>query len=253
MTSIIINKRFCGPPNSGNGGYVCGKLARNIPGAAQITLHAPPPLETKLDIVATGENSWDLREGATIIATGRPTSIQLNYLDSINFHEVNEASLLTSLAPEEHKHPMPTCFVCGPARAHGDGLRLFPRPIAQQTEGAKLAVLAVAWTPNPDLSEIDGLVAPEFIWSALDCPTGYASCYDPVRGSFDRTQILLGRMSAKILRRPHPGENCIVASWSLGKDGRKRFAESAIYSDDSELLAFAFTTWIEAAHPKMPP
>ena len=30
MTSIIIDKRYCGPPNSGNGGYVCGRLARHI-------------------------------------------------------------------------------------------------------------------------------------------------------------------------------------------------------------------------------
>ena len=34
MTSIIIDRRYCGPPNSGNGGYVCGRLARHIPGGA---------------------------------------------------------------------------------------------------------------------------------------------------------------------------------------------------------------------------
>ena len=32
MASIIIEKRYCGPPNSGNGGYVCGRLAQHIPG-----------------------------------------------------------------------------------------------------------------------------------------------------------------------------------------------------------------------------
>ena len=31
MTSMIIDKRYRGPPNSGNGGYVCGRLARHIP------------------------------------------------------------------------------------------------------------------------------------------------------------------------------------------------------------------------------
>jgi len=27
MTSIVIDRRFCGPPKSANGGYVCGLLA----------------------------------------------------------------------------------------------------------------------------------------------------------------------------------------------------------------------------------
>ena len=45
MTSIIINRRYCGPPNSGNGGYVCGRLARHISGGAEITLRSPPPLD----------------------------------------------------------------------------------------------------------------------------------------------------------------------------------------------------------------
>jgi hypothetical protein len=57
MTQIIIDKRFCGPPNSGNGGYVCGRLARHIPGAAEVTLRAPPPLDTPLDAVATNDGT----------------------------------------------------------------------------------------------------------------------------------------------------------------------------------------------------
>ena len=44
MTSVVIEKRFCGPPNSGNGGYVCGLLAAHIEADAEVTLLAPPPL-----------------------------------------------------------------------------------------------------------------------------------------------------------------------------------------------------------------
>ena len=29
-----------------------------------------------------------------------------------------------------HDHPFPGCFVCGTERAAGDGLRLFPGPVA---------------------------------------------------------------------------------------------------------------------------
>ena len=74
MTSIIIDKRYCGPPNSGNGGYVCGRLARHIPGGAEVTLRAPPPLDKPLDVVATDDGLWELRDGATVVATGRPAS-----------------------------------------------------------------------------------------------------------------------------------------------------------------------------------
>jgi hypothetical protein len=90
----------------------------------------------------------------------------------------------------------------------------------------------------------DGLVAPEFLWSALDCPTGYASSYDRESGNFDRTPILLGRMSARIETRPRPGEHCVIAAWEVGRDGRKRAAEAAIYGEAGTLLAVARATWI---------
>jgi hypothetical protein len=52
MKSVVIEKRFCGPPKSANGGYICGLLAAHIDGHAEITLLAPPPLDQRLDIVA---------------------------------------------------------------------------------------------------------------------------------------------------------------------------------------------------------
>ena len=77
MTQIIIDKRFCGPPNSGNGGYVCGRLARHIPGGAEVTLRAPPPLDTPLDAIATDDGTWELRDGGNIVATGRAANVEL--------------------------------------------------------------------------------------------------------------------------------------------------------------------------------
>ena len=62
MQTMTIPRRFRGPPNSGNGGYVCGMLARQIAGAAEVTLRAPPPLETELDLVEVGTGVWELRQ-----------------------------------------------------------------------------------------------------------------------------------------------------------------------------------------------
>jgi hypothetical protein len=61
MQTMTIPRRFRGPPNSSNGGYVCGMLARQIAGAAEVTPRAPPPLETELGLVEVGTEVWELR------------------------------------------------------------------------------------------------------------------------------------------------------------------------------------------------
>jgi hypothetical protein len=241
MSSIVIDQRYCGPPNSGNGGYVCGRLARHIPGGAEVTLRAPPPLNKPLDVAAMDDGSWELRDGATLVAIGRPASVELARLEEASFDEACAAESLTPVKP--HEHLLPTCFVCGPARAKGDGLRIFAGPLGRQSRNGS-AVLAASWIPDSTLIADDDLIAPEFLWSALDCPTGYASSHDPVSGSFDRTPILLGRMSARIDARPRPGEHCVITAWATGRDGRKRVAEAAAYGEGGALLAVAQATWI---------
>ncbi|MCP3372503.1 hypothetical protein [Bradyrhizobium cajani] len=239
MTEIIIDKRYCGPPNSGNGGYVCGRLARHIPGGAEVTLRAPPPLDKPLDAIATDDGTWELRDGATLLATARAAHVELARLETASFEAACAAELLTPVKP--HEHPLPACFVCGPARAKGDGLRIFAGPLERRSQSP---VLAASWTPDPNLAAEDGLVAPEFLWSALDCPTGYACNYDQQNGSSDWAPILLGRMSARIEARPRPGERCVVTTWPIGRDGRKRTAEAALHDEAGSLLAVARTTWI---------
>jgi hypothetical protein len=70
MRFIVVEKRFCGPPNSANGGYVSGLLAAHIDGSAEITLRTPPPLGQRLDIVPS-ELGVALKQEETTLAIGR--------------------------------------------------------------------------------------------------------------------------------------------------------------------------------------
>jgi hypothetical protein len=192
-------------------------------------------------VVAIAERAWELRDGAIVVASARPADLELARLETASFEEASAAELQTPVKP--HEHPLPTCFVCGPARAQRDGLRIFAGPLVRQSRTAS-AVFAATWTPDPTLGAVDGLIAPEFLWSALDCPTGYASSYNSESGRFDQTPILLGRMSARIEARPRPGERCVITAWQVGRDGRKRVAEAAAYGEAGTLLAVARATWI---------
>jgi len=55
--------------------------------------------------------------------------------------------------------------------------------------------------------------------------------------------ILLGRMGARIDRRPKPGDRCVVVAWPTGRDGRKVFASSALLGPNGDVLAAARATW----------
>jgi hypothetical protein len=135
------------------------------------------------------------------------------------------------------------CFVCGPARLHGDGLRIIPRPLSQRAD-RRIGTLAALWEPHPNLAGEDGTVAGEFIWAALDCPTGFAGVGAQHLGMTGTETVLLGRMSAHIERRPCPGDQCIIVAWPTGRDGRKLFANSALLASDGKVLAAAQATWI---------
>jgi len=74
---IVISSRFRGPPESGHGGYTCGLLAREIDGAAAVTLHVPPPLERHLTVERGSDHLVLLRDADAIVAEARPTTLDL--------------------------------------------------------------------------------------------------------------------------------------------------------------------------------
>ncbi len=238
--SVSIPPRYCGPAGSGNGGYVCGRIAACVPaaGPVEVTLRRPPPLATPMTVDRDGDAALRVRTDGTLIAEAVPVDAA--------FEVPSPVSLAQALAAAGRAHyyadPVyPTCFVCGPDREPGDGLRIFPGRVA----GKRL--WAAPWTPDPSVTDADGSVRPEVVWAALDCPSGIAAA-EAAELAAD-TAILLGRMTATVAGTPRAGDPCRVIAWPDGRDGRKLTARSALLGPGGEVLAAAQAVWLTVARP----
>ncbi len=228
---LTIDQRFRGPPESGNGGYVCGVVAGLVGGTAEVTLRRPPPLGRPLQVARLDDGGIALRDGDTVIAEGAPATLEVDHPASVSFTEA-EAASRSYLGFRQHIFP--TCLVCGPQRTQGDGLRIFPGPILGRD------IVAAPWTPDASLADEDSTVRPEFVWAALDCPGAWALFDEPNEGR----PIVLGRQAARLIAPVRRGERCVVIGWPLGEDGRKLYSGTALFSQDGELRAVARATWI---------
>lgn len=229
MSRVCVEGRFCGPPDSGNGGYCCGLLARFVGEPAQVTLRAPPPLDRPLDVVEGGTTR--LLDGDTLVAEAQRAKLDLEVPAPVSFEEA-QASSERYIA--RHEHAFPTCFVCGPRRDPGDGLRIFA---GRRSPGEPVAA---PWIPDPSVCDADGLVRPEILWAALDCP-GYFGVTDVVLAA------VLGRMTAAVRPVVRAGDRLVAMGWSLGRDGRKLAAGSALFTEGGELVGRSRQTWIVLA------
>jgi hypothetical protein len=226
---VVIERRFCGPPESANGGYTCGVLAQHVDGTAEVTLHRPPPLDRPL-VVDRRDGVAVLLDGGELVAEGRPAELELDVPKPVGLDEAERAARSSPFLVD---HPFPTCFVCGPERAEGDGLRIFPGSV----EGREVA--AGPWRPDPSVAE-DGVVRPEFVWGALDC-TSSALVGNPG----GKPPVVLGRLTAELPGLARAGEAYVAIGWRIGVDGRKREGGSAVFSDTGDLVGRARAVWIE--------
>ena len=232
--TITIAQRYCGPPETGNGGYVCGLLAEFIDGPALVRLQEPTPLDVAME-VRQAPSGVELIRGATVIATARRSEVALAVPSAPDFAQAEAAA-------RDYRgfksHPFPHCFVCGPHRKADDGLRIFPGRLAAK------GLVASPWVPDATLADGAGLVRREFLWAALDCPGAFS--FDVADG----TPVLLGELAASISGRVRVGERCVVIGWELTRDGRRHYTGTALFSESGELRGLARATWFEIPPPE---
>lgn len=225
--AVTIDARFRGPSDSGNGGYVCGVLAARAGAAAGgpaavVTLRKPPPLGTPMSVVSDGDGEVRLLEGDTLVAEASRSMLDVDPVEPVGLARARAAR---DDYAGLHQHPFPECFVCGPNRADGDGLRLFPGRLGDGRT-------ACTWTVT---SEFAG--RPELVWAALDCPGGWSA-------EIEGRPMVLGRMTGLVADVPASGEECVVMGRLLGEEGRKTWTSSTVFGTDGREIGRAHAVWI---------
>jgi hypothetical protein len=209
---------------------VAGELGWN----AEVTLKAPPPLDTPMEVRPGTDGTVAVFDGETEVAQGRAVELELDVPGPVTLEQADAAK---AACPWLDAHPFPTCFACGPDRDPGDGLRQFTSPV----DGLD-GIYATSWEADPTLADAEGNVAPVAMWAALDCPTSVVITGDP------RPHVL-GRLAARLFEPAPAAEPLISVAWPVETGERKSVGGSAIYTADGRLCAYSRGTWVALRDP----
>jgi hypothetical protein len=210
------------------GGYVGGLLAGKLAGPAEVRLRGIVPMGRRLEVERPDSNRAVLSEAGTVLAEARRTELEIDAPAPVSLSEAEEAS---SSYPGFRAHLFPGCFTCGPAREPGDGLRIFPGPVADRE------LVAAPWTPDASLAGPTGSLLPEFVWAALDCPQLWALIASAPPDSGER--VVTAGMSVRIESTPQAGGRYVILAWPMHREDRTIFAGGAVFADGGELLVAA--------------
>ncbi len=227
---MTIPRRFCGPPSSGNGGWTAGALAAHLsPGPVRVMLRKPPPLDVTLDVaVDTPDATATATQGDVLVAVAKPAD-EVGQVEQVTWDQARAAeSAFAGLT----SHPFPTCFSCGTGREPGDGLRIFPGRVDDDTEGR--VRVAATWTPDESLGEGETSLA--VAWAALDCVGGWA-------GDLTERLMVLGSMTAHVHALPRIGEEYVLVGGARGSEGRRTNTASTLYDANGRAVACAEHVW----------
>jgi hypothetical protein len=234
--TLSIDPRFCGPPEIGNGGYVAGLLARRISGPAAVALRAPAPLAKPLRIRRGEAGRLGLYRGETLLASAEPASVAVEPPPA---PDAGETLRRAGSCRAFQTHPFPRCFVCGPEREPGDGMRIFPGPVPGTDR------VAAPWLPAAEFADAAGYVRTEFVWAALDSPSSFPLLEDEASRRLE--PMVLGKLAIDIAGPVVAGEPHSVVAWPLSLEGRRGVTGVALYRATGDAVAWGRATWVSLA------
>ena len=235
-SEFTIAPQFCGPPQSSNGGYFCGRIAEHFSHAIAVRLKAPPPLDAKLHLEPEGDNTL-ITDGHNEIGLAIPAGPAPEPSPFIALPQAREISE-QGRQDAAVNHPFPTCFVCGPNRDKQDGMRIFTGPNSDETLYAAHWFAEAAWAS-------DGKTIDErYIWSALDCPSSgpaFATVLDPK----STKAYVLGTLEVHI-EKAVPAEQDYVITCSLDEDTGKLYkTRVSLYDAQGQHYASGRAVWVQ--------
>ena len=233
MTETVrIADRYQGFPGLAIGGYTGGLLARHLGTEAEVGFRRPIPTDTPLYLVKS-DDATELRLAGDIAAAATTTTVDTELPDPV---PKGDAVAASRNYPGHRHHPYPSCFTCGPERAEGDGLRVFPGPVSNGS------TVAAAWTPHLDLADSDGGLPLEFVWSAVDCTTIWPHIEAASPDSQDH--VVSGRLAVRLDGQIRAGESYVVSASPLPPRGNKRPAAAIITDAAGRVQAVAVHTLV---------
>jgi hypothetical protein len=184
-------------------------------------------LETDLREVGDDQH-LELWDRDTLIAEADAAEV---VADPIPFVDLERARDAGGAYPGADSALYNTCFGCGSARE--DGLHIGPGPVSE-------GLVACVFEPR-------GRVAPEWIWAALDCASGWA-------WPMHETPLVTGRLTGGLLvEEPlDPAGPYVVVAAQLERAGRRRISASALFTAAGARVAALRGTWLTLDPSQIP-
>lgn len=235
--TITVPDHLCGYPGVAFGGYVAGVLAgRAAAKTVRVDFRRPVPTGTPVRLAAAADGGVELTGGEQVLAAATPAELRTEAAavpEPPSWELASAAAEAYRAAPPEGSTD---CFGCGLDRTPATGLRQHCGAVPGDP-----GLVATAWTPSPALGDADGLLPPELVWGALDCPGNAAG------------RLLGGRppgavtaaLTARLLRPVPVGGGLVTYSWLLGSEGRKYTVGTALATASGDLCAFAEALWVQ--------
>ncbi|HZX38849.1 MAG TPA: hotdog fold domain-containing protein, partial [Streptomyces sp.] len=231
--AILVPELYVGYPGVAFGGFVAGVLAeRSGAKTVRVDFRGPVPVGVPVRIAGTADGGCELGDAARPLALAAPAELDLDAPAAPSWDESVAAAEAFRAAPPAG---LVDCFGCGLDRTPDRGLRQHCTPVPGRN------VVACDWTPDPALADPDGLLPPELVWGALDCPGNWAG---RLLGT-QRQGAVTASLTATLLRPVAAAAPHISYAWVLAESGRKHTLGVAVATADGELCAVAEALWLD--------